>query len=119
MVRRFLLVAGLLAVGCGDDGEAGEKTAPVCEAGKVAECPCAGSPEMGVQTCAGDGSKWGACEMCPSQDTPQALCVGPLVDDDLVCKSVERPQRWASCAQTLVESGKCISISFGYFCCEN
>lgn len=36
---------------------------PVCEAGRVVSCPCAGGAE-GTQVCAADGSAWGACDGC-------------------------------------------------------
>jgi len=78
----LLLLLALCTPSCGGDGSDSadgdaavdgdsssdvEQREPVCEAGKVVECPCAGGGK-GVQTCDDDGSKWGECTGCPETD---------------------------------------------------
>ncbi len=68
-----LPLSALLLAGCGSV----TVTSPVCSAGATRACNgasgCAGS-----QSCASDGSSWGAC-VCPEVCTPNATqsCVGP------------------------------------------
>jgi len=72
-----MLVVGMVTAGCGGDDTPSAPwisykqvivspppAPPVCEAGRVATCPCAGGAGGGAQTCAADGSSWGACEGC-------------------------------------------------------
>ncbi len=135
----FLVVA-LFLVGCGGaegdgstdaqcatSGDAGAaadlaRSAPgsaVCEAGRVAECPCAGG-ETGIQTCASNGSKWEACA-CPDpvMTTPQNLCTGN-VDVSAYEAAGECPKEkhfpWKSCASAITASGVCVPLA-GFFCC--
>ena len=64
----------------GDNVSDGDDSAePVCEAGKVIECPCAGGGQ-GVQTCAEDGSKWGECAGCSAVDGDEGD--GDVADGD-------------------------------------
>jgi len=51
----------------GDTQTDGDQVNLVCAPGDVKECPCVGG-SRGVQTCADDGSKWGACEGCTAID---------------------------------------------------
>ncbi len=78
------LAATLLLGGCsgGDGGETGND--PVCSAGDVKSCPCAGVGDvLGTQTCASDGSSWGMCEGCDIPCTP--ACADRECGVDPVC----------------------------------
>lgn len=57
-VRRWAIVAALMAAGCGRRGE----QPAACVPGAVVTCPCAGAP-IGSQTCQSNGT-FGACA-CP------------------------------------------------------
>jgi|GEM_PF-1737403 len=70
----------------GDTADGDESADPVCEPGKVIECPCAGGTK-GVQTCVDDGSKWGECSGCPNEDGDESdgdMADGDTVDGDAV-----------------------------------
>jgi hypothetical protein len=54
-MKRGLVLVSLLMVPLSCDSE------PVCEPGRVVECPCEDGGE-GAQTCMDDGSKWGECD---------------------------------------------------------
>lgn len=138
MLRILGLSAALLAMGCGggdevpnagcgggvDASPAKEATAaptPVCEAGKVEACPCAGTPEPGTQVCADDGSKWGECA-CPDpvETSPAELCLGNLTDADTIaskfrCQAPKLKQR-QGCPKLTITNGTCEALST-FFCC--
>lgn len=59
--RRIVATLSVIAVwGLGLWGCSAADSGDVCEAGRVATCPCAAGTE-GIQTCVADGSEWGAC----------------------------------------------------------
>jgi cysteine-rich repeat protein len=60
------------------DGTTAVPTGPVCVAGEVADCACP-EDQVGKQTCADDGSGFGAC------DCPASVCGDGQVDGDEVC----------------------------------
>ncbi len=146
MVRGFALVLGLALAACGGgDGEKGSErtkasepsgeagsspggagsgddpTAPVCEAGRQSECPCAsGGP--GVQACADDGSKWEPCQ-CegvkpdPPADPPSLGCSTrwKFTAEEAGCPPT-LPVVY-SCPEEYEESGVCRPNKDGNFSC--
>lgn len=87
MIRLLGLALALGMMGCGssdDDGEKGEQREPVCEVGRVAECPCLDGA-MGTQTCDDDGGGWGEREC--AADQPGAKPPVEYKADDVCVKS--------------------------------
>ncbi len=120
MVRSLVVAAVLALVGCGGGGD--EKPAPsqepVCEAGRVVECPCEGGGTA-TQTCKADGSAWGACSCeAPSED-PKVQCSLPQDQSDYLsserCRTGEI--MYAKCEDVVIDNGTCSQTSFGAYCC--
>lgn len=131
-MKRLFWLGLLLLGGCGSgEGDPGpapmpakqQTAAPVCEAGKTAACPCVNGGQ-GVQSCADDGSKWGACEcqdvkppvpiQTPSQGCNTRVDVPPGPQGcPLTLTAV-----YASCPQEFIDSGECVK-SNGWTCCPD
>lgn len=95
MLRGLGLALVLLVVGCGgDDDGTGQQAPAVCEAGRVAECPCI-DDTMGVQTCDDGGGGWGECmcageqpgAMAPKAYRPDDVCVPSQFSGETACGS--------------------------------
>jgi hypothetical protein len=125
MLRTFWFLAGLALMACGgsgddDDSAAAMSSQPVCEAGRVVECPCA-DQTMGTQTCAKDGLSWGACE-CPMPDPmqsdPMVACKDPVKPTDVAPFRCDAPRSaiWGWCEKTIIDAGTCVAKG-SLFCC--
>lgn len=138
MLRILGFGVALLAVGCGGGDEVpnpgcgGESvgasaakdptpvTTPVCEAGKVAACPCAGTAVQGTQACADDGSKWEACSCPDPVSSPMQECSNVMDQSGLNgadrCGSGQ--VMYHTCSKAIVDRGICSIKTFGVsFCC--
>lgn len=118
-------MAALLLVACGGGGGGGESPesgdpSPVCEAGRVVECPCPGDVS-GSQTCADDGSRWGSClcEPQPIATDPRVACSDPIdvaaLTDEQRCER-PTPTYYITCDRAIVDSGVCEKHD-GIYCC--
>jgi hypothetical protein len=116
MLRGFGSALLLLFVACGSAGDA------VCEAGKVDSCPCMGG-DTGTQTCASDGSKWGACQCAtgdPMESDPSDACAGKQDQQSLISSDRCTAEGWVmyvACDQAILDAGVCTMNPTGVFYC--
>jgi len=111
-------LGGGVAVGCSASGETGTlsgggtggksstgSSGDVCTPGTFRDCNCGLEPQ-GTQACAGNGTRWGACQ-CASMD---AGYDGPTVCGDDICSGNE------TCATCPADCGQCAACTLAPSC---
>lgn len=116
------MAVALLAVGCGGGSEekpaAQQQGAAVCEAGRVASCPCDGGA-MATQTCKSDGSGWGECGCAGPATDPSVACKFPIASDSPTFRCSDNFVAYGGCESSAVEQGYCYRTEANNFCCAN
>lgn len=109
----------LVLAGCGGgDDKPAPVANPVCESGRVAECPCEGGA-MGIQACKADGSAWGMCACQNPNEVPELACTFPRDPATLIPadRCPANHDMYGECEPAVVTSGACFQTKADFFCC--